>query len=233
MTSQVFQRVEQKYLINQKQYEILKSYIQSYMEEDCHGESTIRNIYFDTKEDELIRNSIEKPAYKEKIRVRSYGITNDETPVFLEIKKKYDGVVGKRRILLTLKQANDYFEKGILPEKSQVMKEIDYCFKHYALEKKLYLAYDRIAYFEKNNPDFRLTFDHNVRSRRNRLYLEESTEGRILVPRDKYIMEVKSMGGIPLWFTKILTILKIYPTSFSKYGEIFKTDLLKEEKNYV
>ncbi len=230
---QVFRRVEQKYRINEDQFQKIKESIVDYMNTDPYGESTICNIYFDTDDYDLIRTSLEKPPYKEKIRLRSYGTPKNDSLVFLEIKKKYDGVVGKRRVAMTLKQAYDYIEYGVIPEDSQIMREIDYCFKHYEIEKKLYLAYDRIAYLGKDNPEFRITFDYHIRSRTDQLNLENGSSGKLLLQDGDYIMEVKSISGMPLWFSKLLCDLKIYPTSFSKYGEIYQNSLRKKEKNYV
>ena len=104
------------------------------------------------------------------------------------------------------------------------MREIDYCFKYYTLIPKLFLAYDRIAYYEKNNDDFRLTFDFNIRSRRNNLNLEKKCSNTNLFDYKYYVMEVKTLDSMPLWFVKILSDLKIYPKSFSKYGEVMKME---------
>lgn len=233
MATYIFQRVEQKYVLSQTQKEKLLSYLKEYMKIDPYGESTICNIYFDTKQDDLIKTSIEKPLYKEKVRLRSYGVPSMEDKVFLEIKKKYEGVVGKRRVELSLKEALDYLDHGILPKETQIMKEIDYCFKRYELERKLYLAYDRTAYLGMDNPEFRVTFDHNIRSRWNDLSFSSKEKCEYLLKEDTYLMEVKTLGSMPIWFTNILNELQIYPISFSKYGEIYKKEVLRKEMIYV
>lgn len=219
----VFKRVEKKYVVNKEQKEFLLKILDDYIREDKYGKSTICNIYFDNEQDELINTSLEKPTYKEKVRLRSYGIPNLDSKVFLEIKKKFKGVVGKRRIVITLKEFYKYLEKGIFPDcDKQIMREIDYCFKRYKLEPKLFLAYDREAYYFKDDDNFRITFDYNIRSRTNDLRLELGDSGRLLLDEEVYVMEIKTLGALPLWFTKILNENKIFPTSFSKYGRIYE-----------
>lgn len=226
MAQTVFNRYEKKYLMPEKIYEELRYRLKPYMEEDKYGLHTICNIYYDTKDSLLIRRSIEKPKYKEKLRLRSYGIPNLDSHVFLEIKKKYRKVVNKRRIELTLKEAYDYVERGIRPDlEGQILNEIDFFLKRYPLEKSLYLAYDRIALFGKEDNQFRITFDQNIRSRRRFMGLENGDKGELLLPEHYYLMESKIMGATPLWFTKILSELNLYPTSFSKYGNIYKKEM--------
>ena len=192
MAQTVFNRYEKKYLMPEKIYEELRYRLKTYMEEDKYGLHTICNIYYDTKDSLLIRRSIEKPKYKEKLRLRSYGIPNLDSHVFLEIKKKYRKVVNKRRIELTLKEAYDYVERGIRPGlEGQILNEIDFFLKRYPLEKSLYLAYDRIALFGKEDNQFRITFDQNIRSRRTFMGLENGDKGKLLLPGHYYLMESK------------------------------------------
>lgn len=226
MAQTVFNRYEKKYIMPEEIYEELRYRLKPYMEEDKYGLHTICNIYYDTPDALLIRRSIEKPKYKEKLRLRSYGIPNLESKVFLEIKKKYRKVVNKRRIELTLQEAYDYVERGIHPNmEGQIVNEIDFFLKRYPLEKSLYLAYDRIALFGKEDSQFRITFDENIRSRRKFMGLENGDKGELLLPKGYYLMESKIMGTTPLWFTEILSELDIYPTSFSKYGNIYKKEM--------
>lgn len=236
-TQLVFNRVEQKYILSQKQYEALIKNLPSNVKIDKYGVHTICNIYYDTKTNEIIRNSIEKPIYKEKIRIRSYGIPTLESNVFLEIKKKYNGIVNKRRVRLTLQEIYDYIENKIKPKSEmQILKEIDYFLGRYNLDKKIFIAYDREAYFDEKDESFRMTFDRNIRSRECDVRLENGDYGEKLFKEDYLLMELKTNGAIPLWLVKNLSELKIYPTSFSKYGEIYKKGRLlnvKGEKKYV
>lgn len=224
MAQTVFNRYEKKYLIPRDIYLKLCERLEPYMSIDQYGLHTICNLYYDTANYDLIRCSIEKPIYKEKLRLRSYGIPTLDSIVFLEIKKKYNKIVNKRRIQLTLQESYDYVENGIKPSiNNQISNEIDFFLQRYSLKRSMYIAYDRIALFQKNNPDFRVTFDQNIRSRKSDMGLENGDKGTLLLPSDYYLMESKILGSTPLWFTHILSDLNIYPVSFSKYGNIYKT----------
>jgi len=219
----VFKRYEKKYMLNQSQYEQLTAVINKHMQIDQYGKHTICNIYFDTDDYRLIRTSIEKPKYKEKLRLRSYGIPTLDSKVFLEIKKKFDGIVYKRRISFPLKDAYTYLADGTYPkEDTQIKKEIDYFIHFYRPVPKMYIAYDRIAYFCEEDSNFRITFDSNIRYRKDDLLLEHGDHGDVLLGEDMHLMELKIAGAIPLWLVKTMSELKIYPTSFSKYGTIYK-----------
>ena len=220
-----FRRIEKKYVLTLEQYNQIIKRIEPYFVMDIHGISTICNIYFDTLNNDLIIKSLEKPIYKEKVRLRSYGLPTLDSNVYLEIKKKYKGIVSKRRVSMKLKEFYEYYNNNKLPFDNQIMREIDYCFKYYKLTPKIFLAYDRIAYYEKNNDDFRLTFDFNIRSRNKNLHIEKNVLNENLFDYKYFVMEVKTLGAMPLWFTDILSDLKIYPCSFSKYGEVFRKEV--------
>lgn len=225
MAQAVFNRYEKKYLMPEMVYRELRQRLSAYMQEDIYGLHTICNIYYDTPDFCLIRRSIEKPQYKEKLRLRSYGIPGLESTVFLEIKKKYKKIVNKRRIQLTLQEAYDYVEQGIRPAAdSQILREIDFFLRRYPLKRGIYLAYDRIALFGREDKEFRVTFDQNIRSRHQFMGLENGDFGEPLLPKGYYLMESKVMGATPLWFTEILSDLCIYPVSFSKYGNVYKKE---------
>lgn len=227
MSNYVFKRIEKKYLISDYNFNILRKRIDPYMTVDDYGLHTICNIYYDTDNYELIRNSIEKPKYKEKLRLRSYGKVNNDNKVYLELKKKYCETVFKRRIALTLEEAINYLEHGIKPPKnSQILNEIDYCINFYKPEKKVFIAYDRIAFFGKEDKNFRITFDMNIRSRAYDLDLSKGDFGKVLDNFNGYLMEVKTTGALPIWLVNILSEMKIYPSSFSKYGTVYKNELI-------
>lgn len=228
---EIFRRVEKKYVLSSQQKEELLAKIENRIVADSYGPSTICNIYYDTIHYDLIRNSMDKPLYKEKVRLRSYNVPKKDSKVFLEIKKKYDGVVYKRRIVATLEEIEAYLEEGEKPKcNEQILQEIEYCFQHYKLEPMLFLAYDRVAFFERENEDFRITFDTNVVARDYDLRLESGIYGNVVYDKDAYIMEVKSDGGMPMWFVKAINDLKIYPCSFSKYGKVYSDALLKKRE---
>jgi SPX domain protein involved in polyphosphate accumulation len=235
MAIEVFNRRETKFLVDKDTYKDIQKELLKYMELDAYNKKhefyTISNIYFDTKDNYLIRNSLAKPKYKEKLRLRAYGVPNEDEKVYLEIKKKVCGLVNKRRTTLRLKEAYDFVNTGIKPElkdymNKQVINEIEYILKIYDLSPKLYLAYDRKAMFGKDNRDLRITFDTNIRTRREDLRLEFGDYGENLLDTDKWLMEVKAEKSIPLWLSKLLSEHKIVSTSFSKYGEEYQRMLI-------
>ena len=228
MYENIFKRVEEKYLLTKEQYINLFNDINEYIEKDKYFETTICNIYFDNEDDELIYTSMDKPIYKHKLRLRSYGVPKNNDDVFLEIKFKFKKVVGKRRIKLKLKDLKKYLKTNKYDKHNQIMKEIDYLFKLYNLKPSYFIAYDRKSYREKNNENLRITIDTNLRSRKENLSLELGDAGKLYFDKEMYIMEIKTLGAMPLWLVKNLSSLKIYPVSFSKFGSIYKKD--KEEK---
>lgn len=228
--NEVFKRYEKKYMLMIEQYGALMQELQVYMQQDDYGQHTICNIYYDTPDYELIRTSIEKPVYKEKFRVRSYGVPGVEDLVFLELKKKYKGVVYKRRVPLSYKQAMEYLiEKKKPQEQTQIMKEIDWFMKMEQPVPKVFIAYDRIALFGKEDANLRVTFDTNIRFREENLNLANGDYGTPLMKENQVLMEIKIPGTMPLWMAHLLTKLEIYPTSYSKYGTCYMTNLYKEE----
>ncbi len=224
-----FQRVEKKYFMSEEQCNAFLKETEKWIVADEYGLHTIHNIYYDTQDFGLIRNSLERPRYKEKFRVRGYGQIKEDSAIFLEIKKKYAGVVYKRRTALSTTQARAYLEEGIFPERGdQIMREIDYFMKFYRPEPKLYLAYDRRAYVGRNEPQLRITIDRNIRRRYHRLELGYDGECSFIEPGG-FLMEIKVLASYPIWLAKILCDLQIYPVSYSKYGKVYQTSVLAGE----
>ncbi len=227
----IFKRIEKKYLVSESTKDKLISEISEHLDPDPHGKSTVCSLYLDTPDFLLIRNSIEAKCYKEKLRLRCYGVPSTDDKVFLEIKKKYKGVVYKRRVSMTLSQAKKYLADRTAPVRSQIMNEIDYAMDFYnSPAPSMLIAYEREAYYAKDMPSIRLTFDRNVRYRRDDLYLEHGNEGTKILPDGFYILEVKTDGAVPLWLSHALTKLDIFPTSFSKYGTAYKKELQSATK---
>ena len=218
----VFKRYELKYLLTREQKDKILKAMMPYMALDKFGRTTIRNIYYDTPCSRLIRKSIEKPAYKEKLRVRSYKKADETDTVFVELKKKHDSIVYKRRLSMEYDIAMNWlFVKG-LQENSQIKQEIDYFLKYYGtLQPAVFLTYDREAYYELNGGDFRVTFDENILYRQDDISLGADVWGTPILGSDQVLMEIKCAGGIPLWMVDILSQEKIYKTSFSKYGTAY------------
>lgn len=234
MAQTVFKRVEMKYMITIAQKEAILHAMEPYMKIDKYGRTTIRNIYFDTDTYLLIRRSIEKPVYKEKLRIRSYGGER----VFVELKKKYKKVVYKRRVELPEPEAMDWIcgrrHCGI---DTQITAEIDYFIQYYkTLHPAIFLSYEREAYKTREKSDFRVTFDDTILCRQTDLSLHSPAYGDPVLPEGMVLMEIKCSGGIPLWMTQVLSQEKVYKTSFSKYGTAYNTYILpkiKEEYFHV
>ena len=218
----VFKRYELKYLLTEQQKEIVLAAIAPYMELDRYGRTTIRNIYYDTDSYRLIRRSIEKPAYKEKLRIRSYQQATPESGVFVELKKKYDSVVYKRRVSMPEQQAMAWIANGKTEQTGQIVGEINYFIDFYqTLHPTTFLSYEREAYYERSGGDFRVTFDDHILCRTEDLSLTGEVYGTPILESGKVLMELKCAGGIPLWMTRVLSENKLYKTSFSKYGTAY------------
>lgn len=215
-----FQRIETKYLLEDFQYKALRERLQGMAEVDEYGETSILNIYYDTPQFSLIKASLEKPVYKEKLRLRSYGIPKDDTRSFIEIKKKYKGIVYKRRIGLDYKDACEYLNDGKeLEEKSQISNEIDYFKAFYkGLRPAMAISYDRIAMAGITDPELRITFDENIRWRVDKLDLKYGNIGEEILKPGQRLMELKIAGAMSIEMAHILSDLKINKVSFSKYG---------------
>lgn len=226
----VFKRYEYKYILTLSQKERLLEIMDQYMKLDSYGRSSICNIYYDTGDFRLIRNSIEKPVYKEKLRVRSYGRCTDDGKVFVELKKKYDSVVYKRRLSMSNKDACDWLSGNeSASDDSQIGREIEY-FRHFydGIRPQVFLSYEREAYFMKDGSDFRVTFDDNIMARRDRLSLTEAAGGEMLLDEGTVMMELKISAGMPIWMSQFLSAEKIYKTSFSKYGTYYQKYIFPE-----
>ncbi len=218
-----FKRYEIKYLLSKAQKAHIQEIMAEYMSLDHYGRTTIRNIYYDTENYRLIRRSLEKPAYKEKLRIRSYQQAGPEDKVFVELKKKYQSVVYKRRLVLPEAEVMACFNQGTaLPVDSQIGNEIEYFRQYYGnLQPAVFLTYEREAWFSKDGSDFRVTFDENILYRREEISLGAAVYGTPILHPEQTIMEIKTSGGMPLWMVKALSDQRIFKTSFSKYGTAF------------
>jgi len=234
MAIEVFNRYENKYLMDSQMFYTIYNRLLEYMELDEFNRNdrfySISNIYYDTEHDTLIRNSLAKPKYKEKLRIRAYGVPGPDAKVYLELKKKVFGLVNKRRTAMRLSEAYAFVRTGEPPAfkdymNKQVLQEIHYFLQRYDLQPKVYLAYDRIALFCKNSRDLRITFDTNIRSRRHDVRLENGDYGEPLMENGRWLMEVKAEKTIPVWLSALLSELQMYRTSFSKYGNEYRKTL--------
>ena len=224
----VMKRYELKYLLNSEQLQYFMDHISHYMKVDKYGLTSIASIYFDTPDYRLINKSIEKPKYKEKLRLRGYGIVAPGQPTFLEVKRKCESIVYKRRIALSEKDAFELITSKEAKEKTQISRELETFMETYKnLEPKYMIIYDRLAYYQDNS-DLRITIDMNPRYRTNDLNLHTSMEGKPLIEEGGAILEVKVQHSVPLWLSAILCKGKIYQTSFSKVGTAHKIEMKKK-----
>lgn len=225
MTYQMtFKRCELKYLLNRTEKEQILLTMEPHMKRDHYGRTVIRNIYFDTDTFRLTRRSLEKPVYKEKLRIRSYKPADRTDPVFVELKKKYKSVVYKRRFQLPEEEVMKSFRTGApLPIQSQIGDEIQYFREYYErLHPSVFLSYEREAYYALDGSDFRVTFDENILFRTNNFSLGSEIYGIPLLKEDQTLMEIKTSGGIPLWMSTVFTKHHLYKSSFSKYGTAYQ-----------
>ncbi len=231
----VFKRYELKYILSAAQKESVLAAMAGRMRLDGYGRTTIRNLYFDTENYRLIRRSLEKPVYKEKLRIRSYRQIAPGEQVFVELKKKYKKVVYKRRLTMPEQEAIEWLCTGKAPMcRTQIEEEIEYFRQFYAtLRPVVFLSYEREAFAPLPDTDcadgFRVTFDENILARADRLSLSADVGGRALLAPGQTLMEIKAPGAIPLWMVDALTRAELYKASFSKYGTYFAT-LPREEQ---
>ena len=230
MAITVMKRYELKYLLDADQTEFLRKRLKGRMEADQYGKTSIASLYYDTPTYQLIRTSVEKPEFKEKIRLRSYGLATEESPVFLELKRKAYGIVYKRRVQTTIPLVKKFFSgEGDICAPGQINKEITVFRDHYkTLVPACMIIYDRIAYFEPGG-DLRLTIDENPRYRTNDLTLTKSMDGISLLDEGWTVLEIKVQDAVPLWLCEILSAGGIRKGSFSKYGEAYRQQLAKAQ----
>lgn len=239
MAKTSFNRYEKKYIVKKEVYDFLLHDMEPYMKKDIHNEGidfyTICNIYYDTEEDEIIKRSVSKPEFKEKLRLRCYCNGDENSFAFLEIKKKLHGFVNKRRTTIKVREANELINDKVMPlvqpyHNEQVLNELYHYVKNKELIPRIVISYDRMAYSDKADSDVRITFDTNITSRRSELQLQRMEEDELILSDDYYLMEIKTSKAIPLWLTHILEKYDLYSSSFSKYGTEFFEHLNNNRK---
>ena len=230
-TKFTFKRYEKKYLLSAAQYAHLRQVIDPYIEPDEYFESTVCSVYYDSDDYSLIRHSIDAPIYKEKLRLRSYNVPGPEDLVFVELKKKYRGVVYKRRVGMTAREAADYLAgRAAAPEESQMIREIDWFMKINRPVPKIFIACDRTAYRAREDAELRVTFDENIRWRDTDLDLTAGSHGELLTAPGQVLMEVKIPEAAPMWLARMFSEQALFPVSFSKYGTCYRENVLKEDR---
>ena len=243
-----FERKEVKYRLNAKQHREVLDALAGRMAADEYGRTRITSLYFDTPTRDLIARSLEKPLYKEKLRVRWYGTPTSGERVYVEIKKKYDGIVYKRRVGCSLTAAYAYLmgrvpyenacvqnpladqlqqDEALTLHSIQIAREIDAFTERYRnLRPSMYIVCERTAYAPVPGADadgLRITFDSGVAYRD--VLVGEREAGSAFHPLlglGETIMEVKTSGSYPSWLVEVLSGCKAYPSSFSKYGAAYQ-----------
>ena len=233
-TQLTFKRYEKKYLLSRAQAEKLFPALEGHIVPDAYFRSTVCSVYYDTDDYALIRRSIEAPVYKEKLRLRSYNVPEADGTVFIELKKKYKGMVYKRRVAMGAKAAMAYLAgETPPPERSQMTKEIDWFLSQNAVKPKVFIACDRSAWVDRDDPGLRITFDENLRWRTDDLDLTHGSRGESLLEPGSVLMEIKIPDSAPLWLARLLSDQALFPTSFSKYGTCYKNHILEDYFNGV
>ena len=229
-----FKRYEKKYLLNARKFELLWEKMQAHLTPDRFFQSTVCSIYYDSDDFALIRHSLDRPVYKEKLRLRSYNVPGPDDAVFVELKKKFRGVVYKRRAQMSASMAEAYLAgQARPPEDGQILREIDFFLQTHAVSPKAFIACDREAWVDREEPELRITLDRNLRWRDTDLSLTAGSEGAPLLSPGEVLMEIKIPEAAPLWLAHLLSELEIFPTSFSKYGSCYQRELLEKYFNGV
>lgn len=222
-----FKRYEKKYMIEPEQYRRFRQELDGHIKPDRFFESTVCSIYYDTDDYSLIRNSIEKPVYKEKLRLRSYNVPGPDGEAFVELKGKFKGLVYKRRVLMRAREAMEYLAgERPAPYEGQVVREVDWFLKCNRVSPKVYIACDRQAYVSREDPDLRITFDENIRWRQTELDLCAGSHGENILPSGFVLMELKIPQACPMWLARMLSEHRLFPAGFSKYGTCYRENLI-------
>lgn len=223
-----FKRYERKYLVSKSKAQDFLSLVSDRLSFDafCVGGRKYRiyNIYFDTDDFAVIRESVSKPAFKEKARFRAYDNYAETGMGFLEIKRKIRGVVVKRRIALSEPDALRFVSTGVLPPDldGQMARELKWYFDCNDVGPRAYISYDRMAFFCTDDKNIRVTFDDNILYRTHDVSVLAGDDGQSLLPSDICILELKFAEAMPVWMASALSECEIYPHSFSKYGNVYK-----------
>ena len=220
----VFKRKEIKYLLTEAQYAAMLPVLKAHMEPDAFAHSSIFNLYYDTPDFRMIRRSLEKPSYKEKLRLRSYGVPNEGTQVFPEIKKKARGIVYKRRVSMPYGEALRYLSRRQPGGDGQIFQELNWMLAAYgSLAPRIFLSYERDSWKGKEDASLRLTMDREILWRTEALDLRRGAWGTPLLEPGQVLMEIKITNAAPLWLAEALSENGVFPISFSKCGRAFES----------
>lgn len=222
-----FARYEKKYLLSGEMYDKLWQELSPRLEPDEYPRSTVCSLYYDDSDYSLIRASIDRPIYKEKLRIRSYGVPAPDGEVFVELKKKFKGIVYKRRVQLDERNAMLWLSgRAHKPCVGQIAREIDWVISRHELRPTACIICDRYAYVAKDDAELRITVDSSIRYRDAELMLSAGDGGEELLQPGQMLMELKLSGSAPIWLSNLLSRCGAFPVSFSKYGSYYKNSVI-------
>lgn len=243
MAKEVFNRYELKYIVNKALYKELLQALQGHVFMDKHGDQDgyymVMNLYYDTADHLFFNETVNRQQFRQKLRLRGYNHINRDSNVFLEIKKKYRGVVYKRRTLLKLPEAYAFLADTLSKKdyslydasNTQILGEVDFLKQFYQLEPKVIVSYDRQAFQGIHEEDLRVTFDRNLLKRETDLRIESRSDGELFMDPSLYVLEVKVNDRIPLWLSHILNDFQCWRQGYSKYTSSYNSDLhLRDHK---
>lgn len=245
-----FERKEKKYVLDEETLARFMQLVGDRFGDDQYAHSTISSLYYDTPQFSMINRSIEKPLYKEKLRIRCYDVPSDEAGVFVELKKKFKGIVYKRRIRMSIEGGQAYLEgtpysaasllgsaleaKDMDMIKQQNIREIDACLsRHGNIAPAIMIIVERHSIRSNDGSNIRITFDRNARWRAHNLRFDEGFQGTPIFSDDTVIMEVKALGTYPLWLVHALDQVGAYPVSCSKVGLAYKALCTAKQPEYM
>lgn len=236
MAISTFKRYEKKFIVPEEKAKLLLPYFEEKTRPDGYCVDgkyyTVYNIYYDNDNNDVIRHSTSKPYYKEKLRLRTYALGDENAPVFLELKKKIGKIVSKRRISMSREEYREFLAtKNIPSHKQQIAEELRYYLKTNDVDPKVYIRYDRRALFGIDDPTLRITFDKNIKTRRANLNFDGDDSGRLILDENMRLLEIKFDGAMPLWIARLLSELEIYSRGFSKYGTEYHLDCMDKNKS--
>lgn len=227
MALEIFSRKEQKYLITRRQHEELVERIGPKMRNDkngVNGRYSVTSLYFDNNEKGIYFETKNKLKYRQKLRLRVYDDADLDSKAFFEVKQKHNKVVNKRRMLLPLGEAYRYLEEDgqagldhYKTSNTQVLKEIDYFRKFYKLRPEMVVSYSRHALHGLDDDGLCITFDFDLRCRKDDLHIENGPYGENFIDEDLVVLEVKVDDSVPLWLARILQELQCEQRSASKF----------------
>ena len=240
-----FSRYEFKFPVKYDDMDRMLDDLAPYVGQDEHtdenGYYTISSIYLDNDTWQCFYETINRDKYRQKVRLRVYGSVDNNSICFFELKAKFKGLVGKRRVKMRLGDAMTFIKEcnaGHDPDintfecsNRQILKELKHIILTKSLKPTVVVSYERLALFSKDDPDLRITFDVNIRTRDTELDLTKGTGGDYVTSEDTAILEVKTSKNIPYWLVGILkkynykdqTFSK-YCSHFSKYNEAYSND---------